>query len=55
MVRKIHRCKNCGSLSVAVESFCNICYVICKRCKESTQDCVDEIEAIKEWNKTDGE
>ncbi len=47
----MNECKNCGSKNVVVECFYKIFYVVCKDCKNTTQDCKDKQSAIKEWNK----
>jgi len=51
MSLKINACINCGDKHAVVEWFCDICYVLCKGCKETSCDCKNEKQALADWNK----
>lgn len=46
----INNCNYCNDGTTILEKFCDVYYVMCKRCKNSTVDCDTPEKAIKEWN-----
>ena len=51
---EISNCKHCGGKRIERGVFYDICYVMCKDCKNSTQDHKEMKDAINEWNEMNG-